>query len=214
MLTMSNAKNLVRATVIARPLSAIAAAGLALALLVGCSGDTDTGGDEPSATASAEAPSEPAPSKTSPSTGTDIPSTAPTPPETATGTSNEALQAYVGYWIDTLNYATVSGDSESLRAVSTEKCQTCQDFAGTLDQIYGAGGQVETDGWSLRAAVPLADRPDNEPALRVEALVSPQTVTQTKGAEAETYGGGQQAMTIFLVSRGEGWLVDRLDIVT
>ena len=121
---------------------------------------------------------------------------------------------YAGYWVESLNYATTSGDTTELKKLGTNKCEACVAFASTLDQIYGAGGRVQSKGWTLQNAVPIAGQPETEPALRMDVLVHPQKVTEKAGAKTKAYDGGPQAMTMFLVRRGDGWLIDRLDIAT
>ena len=179
-----------------RFISTFAAALLAVGLLAGCGSD-----EGPSSNAA----------DTSPSAKTDGP---PTLPAEAKGADEDSAKVYAGFWVESLNYATTSGDTTELKKLGTNECESCVAFASTLDQIYGAGGRVQSKGWTLQNAVPIAGQPETEPALRMDVLVQPQKVTEKAGAKTKSYDGGIQTMTMFLVRRGDGWLVDRLDLAT
>jgi hypothetical protein len=133
-------------------------------------------------------------------------------PSSAQGESREAAAEFVGHWVQTLNYATESGDTEGIKSLAAKDCRSCADFANTLDQIYGAGGHVESAGWELESAVPVADQPATEPSFQLALKLAPQTVYQSKGAKPEKFNGGTQPARIFLIREDDHWLVKRLDI--
>ena len=156
-------------------------------------------------------PSEsPSPSSSSPSP------TAPPPtlPAAAKGTSEAAAKAFVRYWIDTLNYATATGETNALQNLGTADCESCKNFSDTIDEIYGAGGEVTSEGWDLRSATPVANQPRNMPILQLSMFLHPQTVRKTAGSAREQLDGGRQPMTMFLLRRDDEWVVNRLDLVT
>lgn len=149
------------------------------------------------------------------------PEASPTPTQTfagpamssgAQGESRDAAESFVRYWVETLNYATDSGDTEGLKSLATKDCENCADFAQTLDEIYGKGGRVESKGWSLESAVPMADQPENQPAFQVKLKLQPQKVFATKDSEPETYPGGDQPARVVLIREDDHWLVEQLDI--
>ncbi len=179
--------------------TALVATGLAcLITLVGC------GSDSPSSSSPSSSPSA--------STSSSATLAGPPIPASAKGESRQAAEAFVGYWVETLNYATKSGDTEGLETLAAEDCASCADFAGTLDRIYGAGGHVETKGWKLESAVPVADQPEAEPSFQLALKLDAQKVYKSKDAKAQEYPGGSQPARIFLIREDDHWLVKRLDI--
>ena len=42
----------------------------------------------------------------------------------------EAAQAFIQHWVDTLNYATDTGDTAALKKLAAEDCSACADFSG------------------------------------------------------------------------------------
>lgn len=123
-----------------------------------------------------------------------------------------AAKAFAKYWVSTLNQATTTGNTRQLLALSGPKCQVCTDFAKSLKQIYSAGGHVETKGWKVTNVIPIAGQSLKHPGFQVVATISPQKVYRTKGAKAQTYGGGHQGMRMFLTRSGDQWLVDTIEI--
>ncbi len=131
-------------------------------------------------------------------------------PAFADNEGTAGAEQFLGFWTDTLNEATATGDTEQLKSLSADECTTCDDFAEQLDQIYEAGGRVESDGWEIEKAVPEAGATDNEVGLLVTFSVSPQTVYQTEDAEAQEFEGGNQGFRFHLVREQGEWQVHDL----
>lgn len=103
---------------------------LAAVLLAGCSGDPE--------------PKEPD-STTSPS-----PTTTPPPlPEAATQETAEGAATFVDHYLDVLNYAAHSGDTDALRRISDPDCAGCVTYANQFEERRDAGGSREGGVWSV-----------------------------------------------------------------
>lgn len=188
---------------------------LACVLVTGCGSSADEPAATPSPAASSASGSDTgstgqAPAEASELPGQDLPG--PDLPEDALAQNENAARSFVSYYIDTLNYATTSGDTRLLKTLSTKTCGACSAFAGTLDEIYGKGGHVETPGWAIGSIVPQADTPPERPAFELSLKVAPQTVYQSKKAEPKEYPGGEQPAHFILTWQDGRWLVDRLTI--
>lgn len=119
-------------------------------------------------------------------------------------------EAFTGYWIDSLNRATASGETGEFRTLSTDDCVTCADFASQLDEIYGSGGRVEADGWDVESVVREAGASDEMVGMLVTVKVSPQRVFESADAEAQRFEGGTQAFRFEIVRENDDWFVDDL----
>lgn len=119
-------------------------------------------------------------------------------------------EAFAGYWIDTLNEATTSGETERFRSLSTDACVTCSDFADQLDGIYSSGGRVESDGWDVGSVVLEAGASDEMVGMLVTVDVSAQRVFDSADAKAQRYEGGTQAFRFEIIRRDDDWFVDDL----
>lgn len=140
------------------------AVGLAL-LLTGCQGGTT-----PSAP-----PSEPGSTTASPTTSASVPAASATPespptsavykpadakgkaenvpvpvmPELAKENSKAGLEAFIGYWFQTLSYAYETGDVSRAKELSSENCVLCMDLLSGVATNYTdgrwlVGGQYKT----------------------------------------------------------------------
>lgn len=191
------------------------AAVLAGVLVTGCgsSADEPAATSSPSASSSDAGPDAGSTGASAPASelpGQDLPG--PDLPEDALTETENAARSFVSYYVETLNYATSSGDTRLLKTLSTPTCDACDAFAATLDEIYGKGGHVESQGWAIESIVPQADTPPERPAFQLSLQVAPQTVYLTKKAEPKDYPGGSQPAHFILTWQDGRWLVDRLDI--
>ena len=89
----------------------------------------------------------PAPSVSDPVTVSPSPTaTGPVAPEISTqaGQRTEAgFKAFVEFYVATIGYAHIAGDTSELKELSTKGCRGCQGGLAYLDRIAADGGHVE-----------------------------------------------------------------------
>ena len=153
------------------------AVGLATACAIavaGCSADPD---DQPTqATPSSPSPTD---DQTDPRANQ---VTEPTLPADAEGGSIRSAKAFVGYYIDLLNYAMVTGDTKSFRAVGQRNCGGCADYVDLFASTYDRGGFFKSRGWSLDRVL-VGSRNGNQVQFTVTATAAPITFRERTGGQ-------------------------------
>lgn len=132
------------------------------------------------------------------------------PPAYADNAGEAGAEQFAGYYVDTLNEATDSGETATLRDLSGTSCDACTDFADQLDTIYGKGGRVETDGWEVKTMVPEAGGTDDKVTVLVTVTIPEQKVFATQKAKAKTFDGGNQAFRMSMTRSDGEWQVTDL----
>lgn len=70
----------------------------------------------------------------------------PALPTAARAPTRAGAEAFVRYYIDLLNYAANTGDTEPLRAAA-KGCSGCDDYVRLYEKTYEAGGWFRDPGW-------------------------------------------------------------------
>jgi hypothetical protein len=144
--------------------------------------------------------------------GDSSPSTVDGFPAYVTVNNEKGAQSFARYWIDTLNKATTSGDTAKFKKLNKDSCTTCGDFAKQLDDIYGAGGRVETDGFKIKKLVNEAGVPAPGAGISAVLTATPQKVYAKKGAAARELKGGDLRLRLIMVRVKQHWVMDRIDV--
>jgi hypothetical protein len=180
----------------------LALAALVLGLVLtagGCSSDA-----EPSPMPTPpSSPSEPA--SESPS------ATPPAMPAEASGTSPAAAKAFVRHWITSLNYASSTGDTAAVQALSAPDCESCTASFDRIAAVYANGGSIRSDGWRVRTMKLVPGQSTNEPMIDVGIRLTPQVVVERRGSEPQEFDGGRLPMTFTLSRDLDSWRVTRLE---
>lgn len=117
----------------------VAAATLVAALaLTACNG-----GDDPSDPMSTGTPT--ATTDTSPTTSPSAAPTEPALPAAAAQATEAGARAFITYYWDLINYAQVTGEVKTLKAVSGPNCERCDAGINGIRSVYEADGHL-TDG--------------------------------------------------------------------
>lgn len=127
----------------ARRVAALVAC-MPLVLLGACSDDPADGAEpDPTPSESGSASQSPSPSE-SPS---ESPSAKPTKkyPEDKSASKISAELVAVNY-IKAYNLALRTGDTARMRHMAGPRCRQCQEFAEQVEEYYGAGGGIKSDG--------------------------------------------------------------------
>jgi hypothetical protein len=143
-------------------------------------------------------------------------SASPTPkppamPAAAEGTSPAAAKAFVLHWVEALNYASATGDTAPVRAISAPACSSCEASFSRITQVYGAGGHITSEGWHVRSMQLVPGQPSTHPMVDVGVRLSPQVVVEERGAEPQDFDGGRLPMTFTLTWDSGKWRVGRLE---
>ncbi|WP_165547350.1 DUF6318 family protein [Kribbella sindirgiensis] len=104
-------------------------------------GHPNTAPPSPSAGASSSAPTN---GSSSPPT-VSSPTAAPTRPTQAAGSTLAAGEAFIGYYVELLNYAYTTGDPAPLMAASDEGCEGCKGIANYVRKINAKNGGLKGD---------------------------------------------------------------------
>ena len=185
-------------------------------LVAGCGDTSDSSGESPEESTSASSESSPEDGSAGSGDGD-----APGGEDTGTGEVEErpgyageegtsGAQQFATYWVETLNEATTSGETAQLRSLAAPECETCDDFAEQLEEIYGAGGRVEAEGWEIASMTPEAGSSENTTGLLLQVDVPAQQVYASKDAEVQEFEGGKQGLRMQLVWDDDQWFVANL----
>jgi hypothetical protein len=134
----------------------------------------------------------------------------PSIPTAAKADTEDGVKQFASYWIDTLNEATTSGDTQQLKELALKSCTVCTDFADRLDKIYADGGHVETDGFQVKSATMDAGMTEKAAGVLLNLNATPQTVFEKKGAKPEEHQGGQLRLRMLVSREGDHWLVKEI----
>lgn len=169
------------------------AAGLVLALSA-CGGDPEPRFEE-----------EPSP------TPSEVTSSAPAK-EAWEEKSPEGAVAFAEHWLAAFNQAENSGDVAELRLLSSRECESCSNFVAAIQEVYGSGGRMRSDGWRvLSVGEPtLVDQGYSVP-LQVEQ--SDQEVVAEAGAKPQLNRGIKIGLAAQVSWTQSTWKMQRLDIV-
>src|SRR5689334_5309504 len=94
--------------------------------------------------------------KKSPSPSASRSVTPPVMPDAAKETTKAGATAFVRHYVDVLNYATFTGDTEPAHSLDGGKCKSCERMLASIESIYSAGGHVEGGAWT---PTPVSDVP-------------------------------------------------------
>lgn len=156
---------------------------LAAVLLTGCTG--------------APEPREPDPAgSTSPK-----PSATPPPlPEAATQETPDGAASFVDHYLEVLNYAAHTGDTDSLRALSGSECGSCEKYVDVVDATHAAGGAYTGGDWS---AGPLSVAMQGD-EWRLEGEVTTAKGTFDNGSDPPVETDPSTVVVAFLVQHIDG----------
>lgn len=132
-------------------------------------------------------------------------------PAEATGTSPAAAKAFVRHWIASLNYASSTGDTTAVQALSAPDCESCTASFERIAAVYANGGSIRSDGWRVRTMQLVPGQSTNEPMIDVGIRLTPQVVVEKRGSEPQEFDGGQLPMTFTLSRDFDSWRVTRLE---
>lgn len=90
-----------------------------------------------------------------PTPSSSTPPTPPTVPAQARESTDEGAVAFASYWVDTFNYAAITGDEKTLRQLSRQ-CDSCLRFADSIRDLKPSE-RPEGPSWRIRSMVVSRD---------------------------------------------------------
>ena len=153
----------------------------------------------------------PKPSKSSSPSASATP-TPPVLPEAANARTDAAVESFARYYVDLINFATTSGSREGLDTFASDACTSCRRLSTRLEQIYGAGGSIASEGWRVTAVDVVPDQPLRRKYVDLAIVQSPQILIEKAGAAPKRFPGGKQTLTMLVARRGSSWVVTRMSL--
>lgn len=140
---------------------------------------------------------EPTPKIPEPTTSSATPS--PTESETAEA---ESAEDFIRRWVEEDQRMFATGETEAFLAMGPE-CDDCKDIAATVDRIYGAGGTVKWDGWTIKTI----ERTGKPSANAYRFVVDSAPTRYREGADGpwKTLQGGRVIQLIVLAKDAGAW---------
>jgi len=162
----------------------ILAAALALPLAL-------SGGLSVALTACGGDPAAPPPLTPAPSTAS-----SPTPTQQA-----ETAEEFIRRYQAAADQMQISGDTAAYLAL-TQTCESCEDFAHSVEDIYSHGGNIKYGGTEILF---IKHRAGKTYDYRVSS--GPTEYRQRAGGPLKRLNGGEVTMSVELVRASHGWLV-------
>jgi hypothetical protein len=152
-------------------------------LLAGCTGDPEPTPKIPDPTTSSSTPS---------------PSDSETP-------EVESAEDFIRRWSEELQRMQATGSTTRFRKLGPD-CESCIKTAERVEEIYGAGGSIEWDGWTI---VSIESVGSAGTEFRVVERSAPTRFRESADSDWQTLGGGRTTHVFELLSVDDSWLVAR-----
>lgn len=124
--------------------------------------------------------------------------------------STEGAVAFARHWVEVFNEAQMTGNTSDLRAASAPSCGTCAGVADQVDELYKGGGRLQSEGWSVRQAVPTPDIPNGQARIAMRVYRAAQVVTFGDKRDDRKFAASQVTLSARLVWRDGAWCMTDL----
>lgn len=131
-------------------------------------------------------------------------SSTPSPTESETPEA-ESAEDFIRRWSDALQKMQATGNTEEFRALGPD-CESCLAAADRVDEVYGAKGRIEWDGWKILSIEPIGN---SQTEFRAEVDSAPTRIRETKNGKWQTLQGGRVTRLLELKRVGDEWLMTR-----
>lgn len=131
------------------------------------------------------------------------PSSSPTPTTSET-VEAESAEEFIRRWVEEDKRMFETGDTKDFLAMGPN-CDDCKNIADTVDRIYGAGGTVQWDGWTI-----LELAPKGKPSAHTYRFVvdsAPTRYRESAEGPWKKLAGGRVVQLIVLEPVGDSWHV-------
>ncbi|WP_225915221.1 DUF6318 family protein [Nocardioides jiangsuensis] len=178
------------------------AVGLSLAglVLAGC-----TSNPEPSPLP------EPSESVGSPSPSSSPTVAAPSLPPEAKGTTEASAKAFVGHYVEAVNFGMQTGDTSALARLASDDCKTCDAIEQRIEEVYESGGRLAGAGWSIQSVNSLSTGDIRQPLLAVSIDIAAQTMYADSTSPPSQSPASQGNLDFHLRRSDQTWQVHRLE---
>jgi hypothetical protein len=142
------------------------------------------------------------------------PSATPGPPRlpaVTRGDSERAAAAFVKHYIDVLNYAARTLDTEPMLALSSSDCAACSSISDLLLDVEASGGHIEGGAWSVLEVIALPHPTAGQRKMHVVIQAEPQRMYESPAQEPRAFPGGRTLFTFSVKVRARGWEVLRIE---
>lgn len=148
---------------------------------------------------------DPSPAPSSPTTSASPTPTPPVMPGAAKANTKAGAVAFVKYYIELINHAQATGDTEALARVESDSCHSCKRARNSLDEIYASGGHLEGGEWTADIRS-VTRRPDVDGwTALVLAQYAPQKIVKSGGTTP--LKGGKSLITFVVRRDAVSWNV-------
>jgi hypothetical protein len=172
-------------------------------VLAGCTGDDP----EPTPTTTSSAPT----SSTSEPTTSEPTVAAPEIPAEAAAQTPEGAAAFTGYWIDLMNHAYATGDTQPLEAITSPDCTECRGFVTDLQSSLRGGNRIEGGSISVANLVGGLLSADNTSIVSGSFEQAASTTVAPDGEVVEeTPATARQPIAFYCSWSGSGWTLRRV----
>lgn len=125
--------------------------------------------------------------------------TLPPMPAVAKEDSHRGVSNFVRHYLDVLNYAALTGDTQEMETLSAPDCTSCWSYIDLFAKTYGAGGYFKGGRWSVGGADVRYMSPERSSYVTATVRIAPGS--QKLSAEAvETETGSKRNVLTFSVT--------------
>jgi hypothetical protein len=119
----------------------------------------------------------------------------------------ESPEHFIRRWAAADTSMQNSGDTSRFRSMSNA-CSGCQAVADRVDDIYAAGGNVHTRGWSIVRTYQSA-RDGRSRTIELIVDSAPTTYRPSSGAALKRLDGGREHFQLLIRPSSGSWVVTR-----
>jgi hypothetical protein len=148
---------------------------------------------------------------TDPRTPTETGPAEPSSPADAESDTKQAVEVFVSYYFDVINYATSTGDVGLLSTLDQPSCNGCQGGIEFVERVYEHGGRIIGGRYRLLGLAPVKS-PSGHWTVIVRTELDDQRVVGA-GKLNRTYPGGRAKWLVGITRFRDAWSVTMLDIL-
>ncbi|WP_305705362.1 DUF6318 family protein [Nocardioides sp.] len=127
-------------------------------------------------------------------------------PERAREQSRDGAIAFARYWIKIRNKSLDSLDTEDLRALSADRCETCTNLVELLEEMADNGGSFRGGKTTVLQAGSVPGQPSGEEIVELRIRIGREVRQETRGGERIVAPTSQNNVSVHVRWAGDGWI--------